>query len=165
MYRSHRGYGKTFYENASGRNDFVTAKVARDAESLYFYIETTDPITDPVGPGWMTLWIDIDRDKGTGWEGYDYIVNRRAPVQDKAVLERSRRPGGWLDVGTVPFRVEGNRMELRIPKTLVGLPSNGPLDFEFKWTDNVPASGDILDFYLYGDVAPGGRFNYRYHAR
>ena len=76
MHRNHRGYGKTFYQNASGRNDFVAAKVARDAENIYFYIETADPITDPTGPGWMTLLIDIDRDKSTGWEGYDYAVNR-----------------------------------------------------------------------------------------
>jgi hypothetical protein len=55
-------------------------------------------------------------------------------------------------------------MELRIPRALLGLPAKNPLDFEFKWTDNVPASGDILDFYVYGDVAPGGRFNYHYLA-
>ncbi len=55
-------------------------------------------------------------------------------------------------------------MELRVPRSLLGLPSNSPLDFEFKWTDNALGSGDILDFYLHGDVAPGGRFNYRYQA-
>ena len=164
MHRSHRGYGKTFYENSSGRNDFVAAKVARDAENIYFYIETADPITAPTGPGWMTLLIDIDRDKSTGWEGYDYAVNRKVPAGNEAMLERSRREWSWSEVGKVAFHVKGNRMELRVPRTLLGLPSNGPLDFEFKWTDNVPGSGDILDFYLHGDVAPGGRFNYRYHA-
>ena len=112
----------------------------------------------------MTRLIDIDRDKNTGGEGYDYAVHRKTPVGKEATLERSRRGWNWLEVGKVAFRVESNRMELRIPRTLLGLPSNSPLDFEFKWTDNVPASGDILDFYLYGDVAPSGRFNYRYHV-
>jgi hypothetical protein len=64
----------------------------------------------------------------------------------------------------VVFRTKDNQMELRIPRALLGLPSKNPLDFEFKWTDNVPASADILDFYVYGDVAPGGRFNYHYLA-
>ncbi len=53
-------------------------------------------------------------------------------------------------------------MEVRVPRKLLGLAPNSTLDIEFKWIDNVPLSGDILDFYLYGDVAPGGRFNYRY---
>jgi len=162
MHRDHHGYGKTHYRNASGRNDFVAAKVTRDAQSLYFYIETADPITAPIGPGWMTLLIDLDRDKSTGWEGYDYAVNRLEPAGNQATLERSREGWNWSEVGKVVFRVEASQMELRIPRSLLALPSNGPLDFEFKWIDNVPLSGDILDFYLYGDVAPGGRFNYRY---
>ena len=163
MHRSHRGYGKTFYENTSGRNDFVLTKVARDTETLYFYVETTEPITEPEGPGWMTLLIDTDRDKSTGWEGYDHAVNRRKPAGHKATLERSRKGWTWTDAGQVTFRVESNRMELAVPKRLLGL-SAEVVDIEFKWIDNVPASGDIMDFYTYGDVAPGGRFSYRYHA-
>jgi hypothetical protein len=138
--------------------------VARDATNLYFYVETTSPITEPTGDGWMTLLIDIDRDKSSGWEGYDFAVNRTASAADTTPLERSERQWNWSEIRQVAFRIQGNRMELCIPRALVGLEANRPLDFEFKWTDNVPASGDILDFYLYGDVAPGGRFNYRYHA-
>jgi len=164
MHRNHRGYGKTFYENDSGRNDFIVAKVTRDAENLYFYVETAGPVTEPAGDGWMTLWVDIDRNKSTGWEGYDFAVNHKRPDGNEAALERSERGWNWSEIGQVAFRVQGSRLEMRVPRTLVGLEANAPLDFEFKWTDNVPASGDILDFYLYGDVAPSGRFNYRYHA-
>ncbi|MEN6338379.1 MAG: hypothetical protein ABFE01_29335 [Phycisphaerales bacterium] len=162
MHRDHRGYGKTHYQDASGRNDFVAAKVARDAENVYFYVETADPITEPNGPGWMTLLIDVDRDKSTGWEGYDYAINRKAPNKNEATLERSKREWAWSEAGKVEFRVEANRMELCIPRRLLNLPAGEPLNFEFKWIDNVPASGDILDFYLHGDVAPSGRFNYRF---
>ena len=163
-HRRHRGYGKTFYENTSGRNDFVMAKVARDSENLYFCIETADPITTPPEPGWMMLFIDIDRDKDTGWEGYDYVVNRQKPAAKEATLERNLRGWTWADVGQVTFHVAGNRMELCIPRALVGLSADAMLDVEFKWADNVPPSGDIMDFYTDGDVAPGGRFNYHYHA-
>lgn len=164
MHRDHRGYGKTLYQDASGRNDFTLAKVARDAESLYFYVETAGPITAPTGPGWMTLLIDADRDKSTGWEGYDYAINRTAPAGNEATLERGGPKWTWSEVGKVAFRVEGNQMELKVPRSVLNLPSNGPLDFEFKWTDNALGSGDILDFYLHGDAAPTGRFNYRYRA-
>jgi len=53
----------------------------------------------------MMLLIDIDRDKSTGWEGYDYAVNRKAPVGNEAMLERSRREWSWSEVGKVTFRL------------------------------------------------------------
>jgi len=165
MHRRHRGYGKTFYENTSGRNDFVTVKVARDEENLYFYAETAEPITAPSGPGWMMLLIDIDRDKQTGWEGYDYAVNRTEPAGGQTQLAKSRGGWNWTDVGAVAFWVADRQMELCIPRALVDLAEKSPLDFEFKWVDHVPLSGDILDFYLCGDVAPGGRFNYHYQTQ
>jgi hypothetical protein len=165
MHRRHRGYGKTFYENTSGRNDFVLAKVGQDAENLYFYVETAESIRPPSEQGWMTLLIDIDRDRNTGWEGYDYAVNHAESAGEQARLARNRKEWNWTDVGAVAFRMVGKQMELRIPRALLGLAENAPLNFEFKWIDNVPPSGDILDFYLYGDAAPGGRFNYHYQTR
>jgi hypothetical protein len=39
-----------------------------------------------------------------------------------------------------------------------------PLSFDFKWTDNVPANVDGIDFLDQGDTAPNARFNYRYSA-
>jgi len=164
LHRRHRGYGKTFYENTSGRNDFIAAKVARDARNLYFYVETAEPITTTPEPGWMTLMIDIDRSKDTGWEGYDYVVNRLKPTASQAVLERSQHGWAWDPVGRLEFRVAGSRLELCIPRALLKVRADSEFDFEFKWADNVPASGDIMDFYIYGDVAPGGRFNYHYRA-
>jgi hypothetical protein len=39
------------------------------------------------------------------------------------------------------------------------------VDIEFKWSDNMQSEGDIMDFYINGDVAPGGRFNYVYSTK
>lgn len=36
------------------------------------------------------------------------------------------------------------------------------VDLEFKWTDNTLVDGDVLDWYVSGDSAPLGRFNYVY---
>ena len=51
-------------------------------------------------------------------------------------------------------------MEIKVAKSALGV--SGKLDFEFKWSDNMQEAGNILDFYVNGDVAPGGRFNFLY---
>jgi hypothetical protein len=38
------------------------------------------------------------------------------------------------------------------------------VDMEFKWNDNMQENGNIMDFYVNGDTAPGGRLNYIYLA-
>ena len=92
MHRNHPGYGKRLvYVNTTGRNDFVSAKVARDAENVYFYAKTAQPITPAGGPHWMMLLIDVDRDKSTGWQGYEFAVNRAcAAGESMARVERRR---------------------------------------------------------------------------
>ena len=113
--RDHRGYGSTWYTDDSGRNDIVTCRVGRDAEYLYFYVETVDDISPP-SDKWMMLLLDIDRDKSTGWEGYDFVVNRKAPRDGKAILEKCVGRWKWNEVAGLDFNVNGKRLELRIPK-------------------------------------------------
>jgi hypothetical protein len=48
---------------------------------------------------------------------------------------------------------------VRIPRKELKV-SGKKLDFEFKWVDNMQDEGNIMDFYVSGDAAPGGRFNY-----
>jgi len=42
--------------------------------------------------------------------------------------------------------------------------SKEALNFEFKWSDNMQKE-DPMDWYVNGDVAPGGRFNYVYQTK
>ena len=65
----------------------------------------------------------------------------------------------------VRLRASGPELHLAIPRKAIGLPE-GPdaLAFDFKWADNAQHPGDILDFYLSGDVAPEGRYKFRYAA-
>lgn len=79
MHRDHRGRYSEYYVNNTGRNDIVGAKVARDDDNLYFYVETADRLTPSTDRNWMLLLIDTDRDRSTGWNGYDVIVNRLSP--------------------------------------------------------------------------------------
>ena len=45
FHRDHPGRNNTYYTNNTGRNDIVKAKVARDQEFLYFYVECAEPLT------------------------------------------------------------------------------------------------------------------------
>ncbi|MPN63029.1 hypothetical protein SDC9_210783 [bioreactor metagenome] len=55
-------------------------------------------------------------------------------------------------------------MEISIPRSALAL-TNKKLNFEFKWADNIQEAGDIMDFYLSGDVAPAGRYNFVYKEK
>lgn len=151
-----------YYTNNSGRNDIVGAKVARDQENIWFYVETAGELSPQSDPHWMQLLIDVDRDKSTGWNGYDFIINRVSPKGRKAVMERNIQ-GIWMweKSSECEFRTFGNKLVIKIPRKALGL-SSGSLDFEFKWNDNMQEEGNIMDFYVNGDTAPGGRFNYVY---
>jgi len=153
--------------NTSGRNDFTNLKVAHDASSLYFYAQTKDPITPNTGAGWMQLFIDSDDTSSTGWEGYDFMVNRTSPGASTATLERSTGGWNWVKVADVPYKVIGNKLQLQISRADLGLPNHFTINFH--WADNVwPADatklGDIVQFSLNGDGAPDRRFNYRYQG-
>ncbi|MBP5672645.1 MAG: hypothetical protein J6X49_09660 [Victivallales bacterium] len=171
------GYKTCHYTEHSGRNDIVGAKVARDDAFVYFMVECADTITPYTDALWMTLYIDCT-ENGNGWNGYDYVVNKTAPSATRAVLERFTGDGyGSEKVAEITYRVEGKRLMMAVPRT--ALKADGGT-LRFTWTDNVHDeadtgvqgadgrwrysrfSGDIMDFYISGDVAPGGRFRYQY---
>ena len=165
MHRNHKGHDDTHYTNNTGRNDIVGAKVARDKDNLYFYVETADKLTPSTDRNWMMLLIDVDRDKATGWNGYDLIVNRVSPHDGLVVIEKNvGNRWEWEKAGESRFAVNGNSLEFAVTKALMGLSGNG-VDIEFKWNDNMQENGNIMDFYVNGDTAPGGRFNYVYTAK
>ena len=70
----------------------------------------------------------------------------------------------WKAVGESKFAVNGNKLELAIAKQLMNL-TGDDVDIEFKWNDNMQENGNIMDFYVNGDTAPGGRFNYVYSTK
>ena len=162
MQRDHRGRYDQYYTNKTGRNDITDAKVARDDKNIYFYVETADKLTPSKDRNWMMLFIDIDRNKATGWNGYDFIINRISPNSKKVIIEKNL--GGrwdWETIGESKYSVTNNKLEIEIAKQLLNIAGND-IDMEFKWNDNMQETGNIMDFYVNGDTAPGGRFNFVY---
>lgn len=157
VHRDYRGWGKdSRYVNQTGRNDIVAAKVSFDDKRVYFYVRTQQPLTSASEPNWMQLLIDSDSSTGTGWLGYDWIVNRQSTGREKAVIERNVEGFMWDSPKEVVMLVGQNEIELAVPREM--LPSES---FHFKWADNSIHDEQWTDFTLNGDVAPNDRFNYR----
>lgn len=162
FHRDHAGYGELVYRNDTGRNDFVMCQCAYDATNVYFHAQTLANITPHTDTNWMLLFLDTDRNAATGWLGYDYVVNLEVPNSQETTL-KAWRSGKWETLRRVPYRVNGNGLELAIPRGLIGQSSDAPV-FDFHWADNIEGSGDIVDLGVNGDSAPNRRWNYRYEV-
>jgi len=166
-HRDEKGWGSAGrYVNTTGRNDFVTMKVARDADRVYFYAQTSCPISSWKDPNWMLLFIDADQDAGTGWNGYDYVANLDVKDRDVTSLHSLKGPG-WnpKKIGDVQYAVAGPKLELAIPRDAIGMGKGDAVEFDFHWADNIQKRGDIVEFAINGDSAPQRRFNYRYSGK
>ncbi len=169
--RDAKGYGDLVYTETSGRNDIIGAQVARDDAYVYFHVECAEDITPYTDKLWMNLYLDVTGDGALdGWNSFDYIVNKTAPSAETAVLEKFTGDGYATEkVADVTYQVDGRYMTVRIAKADLELPASDDYTINFAWTDNVhdegeyeTFSGDIMDFYISGDVAPGGRFKYAF---
>ena len=106
----------------------------------------------------MRLYIDWDKNSKTGWKGYDYRVVKGTELEQYS-------NGKWIVISKKAIQpvIAGNKMMLTVPLSLFSKLAGSPR-FEFKWTDNMQEE-DPLDWYINGDAAPGGRFNYQYTAQ
>lgn len=166
--RNAQGYGDLVYTETSGRNDIIGAQIARDNEYVYFHVECAENITAHTDPLWMTLYIDSDQ-QNSGWNTFDFVINKSAASADTVVLEKFNGDGyASVKVADCAYAVDGKTMTVKVAKSDLGLVGSD-YTINFSWTDNVhdegdytTYSGDIMDFYISGDVAPGGRFKYSY---
>ena len=168
--RDSSGYGSNYYKETSGRNDIIGAQVARDGDYVYFLVECKENITPYTDSLWMNLYIDTDQ-KNQGWNTFEYVVNKTAAGKNTLTLEKFTAKDDYSKtqkVADVEYKVDGRYMTVKIAKSDLGL-TGDDYTINFSWTDNVPDegdytkfSGDIMDFYISGDVAPGGRFKYSY---
>jgi hypothetical protein len=166
-HRNHMGWGRIdAYTNTLGRNDIVTARIARSDGNLYFLAETREPITSSSDKNWMLLFIDADRNPATGWEGFDYVVNLDVPAAGKTTVKKAvlgeDGETSWQTVAEVPFAVQGRFLEIAIPYGVLGWTGETDGGFDFKWVDNPEHLQDITGFFQAGDAAPSRRFKYRY---
>lgn len=162
FHRDYDGYGGLHYTDNTGRNDIVASKVAVGRSSVAFYVQTREPLTPHTGKNWMLLLIDADRNPKTGWFGYDFLINKHILDERTTTLMRyDARTAVWVEVAKLPFRYAGNKLQLVVPRKLLGLKGDA-VTFDFKWADNPTDLKDPISLCTSGDTAPNRRFNYRF---
>ncbi len=149
------------YINNTGRNDFDYAKVSQDNNSLYFLVKTSHDIVIDNGETWMNLYLNTDGDVKTGWEGYDYVLNRSRDSFSVNVERFKDDTFSTEYVGTAYYYLNGEYMTVSLSKKLVGI-SGEARKLIFKWADNADVKGDAMGFMDQGDTAPDNRFGFLY---
>lgn len=146
--------------NNTARNDIIESRTTYDADSIYFYVKTLDAITPHTGQKWMLLFLDVDRQNGTGWEGYDFLINHEVISENTTTLKKWNG-ATWTNALEVPYRKEDNEMHIAVPRSAVLMANDTP-EFYFKWADNIQHLNDVTAFFTDGEAAPDRRFNYNY---
>ena len=164
-----RGDGKTTFRitcatditvganGVSGRLGFDFTAAEAVAETP---VKATTENVSAAGENWMNLFINADGDYTTGWNGYDYILNRSRDKNTVTVERFVDNEWKLETVGTAAYTLEGNTLTVQVEDSLVGL--TGRTTFDFKAADNSVTDGDILKFMTLGDTAPDNRFAFRY---
>lgn len=152
------------YTNGTARNDIATAQVSQDADRVYFFVTTSHPLITADDETWMNLYLNADNDMTTGWEGYDYLINRSRT--DKTVSIERFVDGKWEfeTVGEAEYALCENGLMLAVDKTLIGGSTGEAMSFTFKWADHADVRGDVMRFMELGDAAPNDRFAFAYNA-
>ena len=157
--RNFRGHAASLtYTAPAARNDIVSVRAASDGEAVCFLIETAEDVqADPETGDLPRLYLQIPG-AGGGWSGYQFEVtlnNGRAEVfalgGDRALTRSS--------AGTASYSRGGKYLQVRIPKSLLGLGDNFQLNF--KVTDGCDIA-DVSTFYTQGDACPLGRMNFAF---
>ena len=64
-----------------------------------------------------------------------------------------------ITVGSAEYLISDNEMAIKVKRSLFGL-DDKDLNFEFKWGDNNKLEGNIINFYVYGDVITSYSIHY-----
>lgn len=147
------------YVNGTGRNDIDYAKVSQDEENLYFLVKCVSDIETDDNENFMNLFINADGDITTGWEGYDYIINRS---RDEKTVSVEKFTDGFASEksGDAEYYIEGQYMTVKLKKSVIN--ASELKNFTFKWADNSTVSGNVMEFMDLGDAAPNDRFAFSY---
>lgn len=163
--RKAEGQGGVIYEDDTGRNEFECLKVAHDAENIYFYARTREPIQFNMFTKWMLLYIGVaGRPFAPHWHGYHYLVNDILIDGSATVLQTCLGGHRFGKNTRVSYRREDRQLMIALPRKALGLEEDG-FELRFKWADHTGYSETLSDFYEHGDCAPYGRFAYVYRAQ
>ncbi|MBR5123890.1 MAG: hypothetical protein IKU90_02070 [Clostridia bacterium] len=149
------------YEQEAVRNNITEVRVTNDTENLYFYIKCESDIVASDDGNWMNLFIGTGTSPAMkGWESYEFAVNRSRNGGSASIEALNADYTGTALDATATYTVQGNVMQIKVPRAALGLEKGG--DFYFKVADGVVDSAEIMDYYVTGRSFPMGRLSYLY---
>ena len=164
--RSATGFGRKKLTNTTGENDIVRSKVVYDRDNIYFCVETASDITARgTGKSWMQLFVNSDYDGYTGFCGFDYVVNHTASSASSSTVEKIEANGETyktVSSENISYRVQGNKMMIKVPLESIGIHDCHDIMIAFKWVDANVKVTTMDQMYSDGDSAPLGRLSYTF---
>ena len=153
--------GSITYRTSLPENNIQEIRVAHDQDNIYFMLRTEKDITSRKDGSlsWMNLFIGAGEPSLEGWEGYEYVLNRSGSDNSTDIVKLNADFSGEV-VGQADMKIDGNRMFISVPRSLVGMENQ--TQFYFKAADSVAVPEDIMEYYVSGSVMPIGRLSYEY---
>ena len=151
------------YTQPAARNNIYEIRVTESEDHLFFYIKTDDVITahEDGDTGWLNVFIGVGELADKGWCGYEYVVNRNPNASSgKTDVQKLNPDFTGEQTGTAGYFTSGNILQLKIPKTALGI--SGRASVYFKVADGIDRPDDIMNYYVSGRSVPMGRLSYRY---
>lgn len=157
--------GKRYhYQLDAAKNNIQEIRTVHDNDNVYMMIRCGNDITAQEGSNWMNVFITAGSPEQKGWNGYEYVINRKGINNGKAVIEKLNSDYSGSDAGEAEVVVRGSFMFLKIPRKAIGM-TKEVKSFYFKVSDSVEKPEDILSYYTTGSVLPVGRYSYSYTAK
>ena len=149
------------YTQPAARNNIYEIRVTENETHLFFYIKTDDVIAprEEDDTGWMNIFIGVGELELNGWCGYEYVINRGAS-NGRTTVDKLNPDFTGETVGEGVYFMSGNILQVKIPKTALGI--EGDADIYFKVADGIEHPEDITDYYVSGRSLPMGRLSFRY---
>lgn len=161
--RDYKGANKdNYYKQDAPRNNIQEVRVANDNDYVYFYIRCENAITSYTsGTNWMNVLIGSGTPDLSGWNGYEYVLNREPGKNGTTSIHKLDSAGKATKVGSAEYTVNGSVMQVKVAKNSIGL--KGEKSLYFKVADGVTKSNDIMNYYVTGKSLPLGRLSYQYN--
>jgi hypothetical protein len=139
-------------------------KVTHDNQFLYFYIRCKENISPyKANDNWMNLFLGTGEPSQKGWESYDYVIGRKYE-NGEVLIGRLNNDFSTEDCGYAKYCLKDNIIQIRVPRTSVGL--TGAIDkFYFKIATGVEKPSEIMNYYQTGSAMPMGRLSYMYYLK
>jgi len=161
--RDYAAFAVERYTMEAPENNLQEIKVTNDKDNIYFYISSEGDISgySETKTNWMNIYIGTGTIKHQGWEGYNYVINRKRRSEGAAEIEKLDSTGTGEKTGEAEYRISGNVMQVKIPREALSL-TDSTISIYFKVSDGVEKPEDIMDYYVTGKSLPMGRLSYVY---